>query len=282
MICVCVLIGYWGVLMRLGTIWWNKDDYSHGFFVPAVTAVYFWLRRESILESFGKPQSMAVVVAGIALLVLAMVTRAVGILGRALPVEAVSLIPLLGGIVLILYGKANFFRLLPGILFLILMFPIPGGVIGPLRGELQSIATKVSVFSLQTMGVPALARGNVIALPDAEVGVAEACSGLRMLISFTALVVGFTMFIQRTKTEKTILLVSIIPIAIIVNAWRVVMVSLATQYAPDWADAVHDAAGLGMMLLALAILGALLKFLDILFIDPDSQLVPSLQRTVTG
>ena len=107
-------------------------------------------------------------------------------------------------------------------------------------------------------------------LPDAEVGVAEACSGLRMLVAFAALVTAAVMFLGRSLLDNVILLLSIVPIALIVNAWRVVMVSLATQYAPDWSDMVHDVTGLAMMLLAAAILWGVLKFLDALFIQPES------------
>ncbi|MFK8110870.1 MAG: archaeosortase/exosortase family protein, partial [Rubripirellula sp.] len=80
------------------------------------------------------------------------------------------------------------------------------------------------------------------------------------------------MFLKRSWIDNTVLALSIVPIALIVNAWRVVTVSLATQYAPQHADTVHDAAGLIMMLLAMAILWAVLKFLDALFSDPNADL----------
>lgn len=265
-----LLIGYFGVLSRLIAIWSNKPDYSHGFVVPLVSAAYLWLRREMIVKSFRKDLPVSAVVCGVSVLALAGITRVIGILGRALPVEAFSLLLVAAGLTLLLCGFPVFFRVLPACLFLIFMVPLPGGLSSQLRGRLQVVATKISVFSLQTMGVPALSRGNVIVLPDAEVGVAEACSGIRMLVAFAALVTAAVMFLGRSLFDNVILLLSIVPIALIVNAWRVVVVSLATQYAPEWSDTVHDAAGLAMMLLAAAILWGLLKFLDALFSDPES------------
>jgi exosortase len=274
-IAVAIGIAYADVFARLGRIWWNKDDYSHGFAVPIVVLVYLWIRRAAIRDGFEANHSLGSVVAGLGLIGMAVGLRVAGILGRALPVEAISLLPLAAGVLLLLCGTKVLWRALPAIAFLIFMIPLPGQISGPVRQNLQSVATNVSVFSLQTMGVPAVSRGNVIALPDAEVGVAEACSGLRMLYAFAALTVGITFFLERSLIEKSILLLAIVPIAVIMNAWRVVMVSLASQYSPEWSDRVHDVAGWGMMILALGLIFALLKFLGALIITAPPSPQPS-------
>jgi exosortase len=268
---VLMLVGYAGVFQRLVTIWWNKDDYGHGFAVPIVAAVYLWLRRDVIQASFNRSQPLPTLLIGIGFIVFAVVLRTAGILGRALPVEAFSIVPLAIGICCMLCGRDVILKILPACLFLVLMLPIPQQIAGPLRSNLQSVATSISVFSLQTMGVPAIARGNVIVLPDAEVGVAEACSGLRMIVSFTALVAAVTLFINRPLLERAVLLLAILPIAVIVNAWRVVVVSIATQYAPAWSETVHDWAGLLMMVLAAGLLWLLLKFMSVLFISDGQE-----------
>ena len=75
----------------------------------------------------------------------------------------------------------------PSIVFLAFMIPLPWRVENALGPPLQSIATTVSTYLLQTLGFMAFAEGNVIQLNEARIGVVEACSGLSMLITFVAL-----------------------------------------------------------------------------------------------
>lgn len=264
-----LLVAYWDVFARIVPIWWSKSDYSHGFLVPVVSAAYLYVNRGILIESIFTSSTLTAVIAGSCLMVSGFALLWVGILGRALPVEGASLVVVLLGLLLMLAGWRATLRLWPACLFLLLMLPIPGGLLSSVKFQLQTVATAASVFSLQTMGLPAISRGNVIVLPSAEIGVAEACSGLRMIVAFTALVAAATMFIERARVEKLILLAAILPIAVIVNAWRVVVVSVVTHLRPSLADVVHDLAGMLMMVLALAFLWLLLKFMDALFETPD-------------
>ena len=79
---------------------------------------------------------------------------------------------------------------MPAVLYLVFMVPLPGFLGRAMSQSLQSIATQSSVFSLQLLGVPAVAQGNVIHLSDQTLGVAEACSGLRMLYAIFPLPLG--------------------------------------------------------------------------------------------
>ena len=260
-----LLLSYATVIVRLGEVWWGNADYSHGFFVPVVSVAYMFIHRGVLIEGFNRKQPKTVVAVGIAMLCIGFLLRLVGIAVRALPVEGYSVIALVAGLILLLCGWRALWVMMPACLFLLLMLPLPGGFVMPLRSGLQSVATSISVFALQTLGLPAIARGNVIVLPEAEIGVAEACSGLRMLVAFTALVSALAMFVERPLRDRAILLLCIVPIAVIVNAWRVVVVAVATYYRPGWADTVHDWAGLGMMFLAIGLLWGVLWFLSNLF-----------------
>lgn len=271
-----LLVAYWDVFARIVPIWWSKSDYSHGFLVPVVSAAYLYVNRGILIESIFTSSTLTAVIAGSCLMVSGFALLWVGILGRALPVEGASLVVVLLGLLLMLAGWRATLRLWPACLFLLLMLPIPGGLLSSVKFQLQTVATAASVFSLQTMGLPAISRGNVIVLPSAEIGVAEACSGLRMIVAFTALVAAATMFIERARVEKLILLAAILPIAVIVNAWRVVVVSVVTHLRPSLADVVHDLAGMLMMVLALAFLWLLLKFMDALFETPDESSRPAI------
>ena len=266
----CLLgLGYGSTILRLVGMWWDHDDYSHGFIVPLISAGYLYVKRDRVLAGYRSSHSWWALLPGGVLIAAAGGVACIGVLGRALPVEGFSLVLLSLGVVWMLCGPRVALTALPACLLLVLMLPIPGGIIGALRGQLQSVATTISVFSLQTLGFPVLSRGNVIMLPEAEIGVAEACSGLRMLVSFTALVSALAMFVPRPPLEKALLMLSIIPIAVMANVWRVVVVTAATYWWPTSTEVVHDWAGLGMMFVAMAMLWALLWFMTRLFINPD-------------
>ena len=67
------------------------------------------------------------------------------------------------------------------------MLPLPGRFPEMLASTLQSLATLASTNVLQTLGFPAQSEGNVIILSQVELGVVEACSGIRMLVVFCAI-----------------------------------------------------------------------------------------------
>src|SRR5262249_51913867 len=117
-----------------------------------------------------------------------------------------SLLPMLAGLTLAVGGPRALRWAGPSIAFLIFMMPLPGRMESYLFGPLQRIATDSSTFLLQTVGIPALADGNVILLNEVELGVVEACSGLRMLIVFFALTVGMSLVIEGSWWLRVVLI----------------------------------------------------------------------------
>ena len=133
-----------------------------------------------------------------------------------------SLLPFLVGVTLVLGGWRALRWAWPSILFLIFMVPLPDFLAAALGGKLQHVATIMSVYVLQTLGIPAIALGegsNVIQLsePDNKLEVARACSGLRMMTLFFAVCVGASFLLRVPVWKKIVLIVSAVPIAIISN-----------------------------------------------------------------
>jgi exosortase len=125
-----------------------------------------------------------------------------------------------------------------------------------LGGSLQSVATAASTYALQTLGVPAVAEGNVILLTDTRMGVVEACSGLTMLVTFFALAVGVAIVAPRGWVVKAVLVLSAAPIAVLANVVRITVTGLLFEAnQSDLARVVfHDLAGWLMMPLGLTML----------------------------
>jgi exosortase len=158
----------------------------------------------------------------------------------------------------------------PSILFLTFMIPFPGFVESSIIPPLRRIATLASTKVLQTMGFFAQADGNVIVLSETDMGIEDACSGLNMLSTFIALTVGACFFIKRPIWQKCVIMLSSIPIAILCNVVRISTTGVLHELGyHETAIIFHDKIAPVMMLLALLLLLAETKLLDLIFtIDP--------------
>src|SRR5205823_5999270 len=132
-----------------------------------------------------------------------------------------------------------------------------------LTHPLRRVATVCSTYALQTMGLPAVARGNIIFINQLEVGVVEACSGLGMLMTFFALSAAVALVVQRPMLDRVVIFLSAVPVGVLMNVVRITVTVLLYEAAnPQLAQVVfHDVAGWVMMPMALAVLGLELWFL---------------------
>jgi exosortase len=155
------------------------------------------------------------------------------------------------------------------VLFLIFMIPVPYRTTIWLAFPLQQLATIASTYVLQTLGQPAIAEGNTILIRDFQLSIVQACSGLSMLVTFVTFSTAVCLVVKKPISDKLLILLSAIPIALVANVIRIVMTGFMFLHVNDkWAQAMlHDAAGWFMMPLALAFLGAELWVLNRLFVD---------------
>ena len=249
---IVALIGlsYSGTLWALGQRWANEADYSHGFFVPVFSAYLLWHRRALWNPSAGGRWLGAVLLFGGCAL------RLAGLYFNYQLVEPVSLLPCLAGAAMLLGGWNGLRYAWPSVAFLVFMIPLPGFVAGQLSGPLQRVATIASTFTLQTISIPAVATGNVIWLTNGQIGVVEACNGLRMLMTFFALTVGASFLIKATIWEKLLVIGSALGIALLANIIRIAVTGMVFEWGdPKIAERVfHDLAGWLMMPFAMLLL----------------------------
>ena len=153
------------------------------------------------------------------------------------------------------------------------MFPLPFTVERMLSAPLQVYGADQSAWYIQLMGIPAVARGSLIMMREHKLGVAEACSGMRMLTVFFAISTATIIISKRTAWEKIAIFLAAIPISLICNIGRIVATALAYHHlGEETADLVfHDLSGWLMMPSAMLLLYVLLKLLDWVFIEaPDA------------
>jgi exosortase len=253
---------YSGPLRVLAGRWANEPDYSHGFLVPIFAGYLLWRRRDMAESRTGTGFWP-----GVLLLILGAGTR-LGALYLSYPLaDAASLIPCTAGLFLLVGGWKWLAWAWPAVLFLVFMVPLPGAIAGMISSPLQRIATECSTYLLQTVGVPATAQGNVISLTEHQIGVVEACSGLRMLVAFSAITFAAACLVRAALWERIVIVLSAVPIGIISNVIRITVTGLAHEYVgTDAANYIfHDLAGWLMMPLAIGILAGMLYLFSVLF-----------------
>ncbi|MEN6497675.1 MAG: exosortase/archaeosortase family protein [Thermoguttaceae bacterium] len=246
-----LLWSYSSSLAVLVARWWNDPDYLHGFLVPIFAGYLLWRRR-----SLCPTQDVRGSWWGMGLILVAVAMRVAAGYYYYVLLESLSLIPCLAGLALFVGGRRALRWAWPAVVLLVFMMPLPGFVAGLLSHPLQRVGTLASTYLLQTLGVPAVSQGNIIVLSDAQLGVVEACNGLRMMVLFLAVCVGAAFVVERPPLDKLIVVFSAAPIALVANVFRITLTGVLHETVSHGiADALfHDFAGWLMMPTAVVLL----------------------------
>jgi exosortase len=261
---------FWNELDMRGAMqfWVNNPKYSHGWLVPLFTVILLWMRYEPF-----EPVTLGARWAGVALLSVGLGIRLVATYYSSHVPEMDSFVPAVAGVFLLVGGWKMIRWAGPAVAFLIFMFPLPSPFDSMLLQPLQRIATTSSTYLLQTMGISSYSEGNRIVIGELELGVVEACSGLRMLTIFVALSVAITLVTDRPWWERLVIIASSVPIAVASNIIRITITSLLYMLVnqmgwPEWVEKFfHDFDGLLMMPMGLGMLYVEFQILSHLVID---------------
>lgn len=234
--------------------WFNDENYSHGFLVPFISGYFLYNRREKLRNLRVTPWNPGLIV-----IVLGLIQLLFGWLGTEYFSMRSSLIVLLAGMILYLFGITVFKAMIFPVAYLIFMVPIPYIIYDSVAFPLKLFVTKVSVAFLKMVGVVVLREGNIIMFPATTLEVADACSGIRSLLSLLALAVAYAFFLRLTPLKRWLLICSAIPIAVATNALRVIVTGILAQY---WGEQAaqgffHEFAGLAVFGLAMGMLVSL-------------------------
>jgi exosortase len=222
-----LLVGwlYSSILYHLFRQWLSDADASYGLFVPIFCFFVFWRDRKKIAKTVCKPSA-----SGLPIITLALFVLIIGVLGAELFLSRVSLLLLLAGLVVFFQGWPRFKAALFPYLLLFLMVPVPAIVLSRITFPLQLIASKIAALMLVAVDIPVLREGNIIHLASANLDVAEACSGIRSLLSLTTLSVIYGYFMESSFLTRVSLVSSSIAIAVLVNSLRIVATGVLIQY----------------------------------------------------
>lgn len=252
---------YCGVLTKLVSDWWNIPDFSHGFLVPIFAAYLVWNKRKILMNTQLVPSwnGVALVLAGLLLLI-------TGVYGAELFLSRISGIVLMAGLVLTFGGFDPLRELRFALLVLLLAIPIPAILFSQITFPLQMLSSQLASGLLPLFGIPVFREGNIINLPMMSLEVAEACSGIRSLMSLCTLAVFYGYFLEKATWKRVLLIVASVPIAIAANALRILGTGLCVHYwNPDKAlGFFHEFSGWVMFLVSLASLFLLHRAMGLL------------------
>jgi exosortase len=237
-------------ITQLWDIWLRNDEYSSGLIVPLLAAYIVWNRRGEFKRLPRRPLA-----AGLVVFCVAQAVRFFGLVLMYDSAQRLSLVMSAAAIVLYLFGWQVFRKMLPILLFMLLILPIPNSVHNKIMVPLQSWATSSAVFLLEMMGCEVVREGNIIHLGDATVAVAEACNGLRMITAFFVITGLVSLLTARAWWEKIILFLSALPIGLLCNTLRLTLTALAFTVVKglSWEKMFHDFGGLAMMPMAIGV-----------------------------
>jgi exosortase len=220
-----IAILYFPVLIKLGAAWWGDPNFSHGFFVPLFSGLVVWVNRKRLAAIPREPTSSGLVVIALALCALV-----VGILGAEFFLSRCSLVLLLAGVLIYLRGWRFFNAILFPWACLFLMIPIPTLILNKITFPMQLFATMFAHWMLVLFGIPVLREGNILRLPSMSAEVAQACSGIRSLMTLITLAVFYGYFGERTAFRRAVLVLAAGPIAVAANGLRIVATCVSVQY----------------------------------------------------
>lgn len=225
LLAVSFLVLYYGVAARLVQDWINDDNYSHGFLIVPLAAYFAWERRDRLMAVMNRPSiwGLPIVLASVGVLF-------AGFLGAELFLTRISIIGVLAGGIVFLLGWRALRTLTFPLAFLLLMIPIPAIIFNQIAFPLQLLASRVGEVTLDALQIPVLREGNVIILAHTSLEVAEACSGIRSLISLLTLGLVYGYFMDPRGGVRVAIAASTIPIAIIANALRVAGTGVAAHH----------------------------------------------------
>jgi exosortase len=262
---VSLLVPYFAVLGKLVHDWWTIPDFSHGFLVPIFSGFLLWKKRDQLSRAVQQPSW-----AGLPILVIALALLIMGAFGAELFISRVSLIVALCGITVLFFGWRHLRICAFPFAVLLLAVPIPAIIFNQITFPLQILASQLASNLLPLMNVPVLREGNIIQLPAMPLEVAEACSGIRSLMSLSTLAIFYGYFLEASAVRRVLLALLSVPIAVAANALRIVGTGLCVQYwDPEKAlGFFHEFSGWVVFVVSLLLLYALHRLMSLLHRSP--------------
>ncbi len=255
---------------------WQTEQEGHGPLIMLAAAWLAWQQRGRLSQITQKPA----VIAGWIILIISLLAMAVARSQDVLMIETFTQIPVLLGCVLLIGGwpLARLFAF--PLTFLIFSVPPPGWILDAMTVPLKGWVSDVVTNFLYTLGYPIAQNGVMIMIGSYQLMVKDACSGMNSIFALSAIGIFYVYeFVPRDWLRRTVLVLSIIPITIGANLFRVLALVLGSYYfgVDNVEGLFHDITGVALFVFALA----LFFLLDSLLVGAE-YLIRQAARSSTG
>jgi exosortase len=261
-------------IARIVRVWMHDVSWSHGFLIPVFSLYLVHQRRQALLSlDTIRPcyTGLVLLIAAIAFYVFNVVSPS----GYAY-FRSVAVVGALASIVLLLGGWSVMRLTWLPVAYLMFAVPLPQRYYVSLTLPMRQMAATVAAALLNlSASVHTSVNGVVIDViyqgrpVEPSLNVAEACSGMRLLMAFVALGVAMAYLHARPVWQRIVLVVMTIPIALFCNIVRVTVTGFLYVFVhPKYTHGLyHDALGMAMLPLALGLYSAVAWFMSSLFVD---------------
>ncbi len=216
---------YGATLRGLVSEWLSSADASYGVVLAAVAAAVIWRRRAIVVRELNAHSAG---IPGAAALICGLALYLIGQLGADVFLTRISFVVVLAGGIWFLAGARAARTLAAPLLFLLIAIPLPALIVNAVTLPLQIVASRIGEVALSAAGVAVFRDGNLLELPSATLEVAEACSGLRSIVSLAA-IGGLLAWAQPSWPRRAAIVAASLPIAIAMNGLRIAATGLACE-----------------------------------------------------
>ncbi|TVQ75316.1 MAG: exosortase/archaeosortase family protein [Phycisphaeraceae bacterium] len=212
------------------------EDWGHAYLVPVISTAFAWKHRAAI---FGT--RLTRFWPGLAMLCGGIVIYSFFLFGFPNHMfQGFASLLALAGVVLFVGGPKFLGLLAFPIAYLALGVTVSDQVMNGLTFQLKIMASQASAVVLSIVGIDNTVAGNMLTIftrsgEEIPLNVAEACSGMRMVIAFIALAVAVAFFGLRYWWQRIAVICLAIPVALGMNVARVVVLAIASMYDPELA-----------------------------------------------
>ena len=286
-VCILLMAGTFdGIVASLLRTWGEKEEYSHGYFIPVISAYLIYQQRFK-LRSIPFTGSWF----GLAILAFGGLLSVFGRLAVISTMGQYALVICIWGLTLSFMGWRAFKVIWPALFMLVFMVKLPQFLYNNLSSELQLISSQVGVWFIRLFDISVFYEGNVIDLGSMKLQVVEACSGLRYLFPLMALSMILAIMYRGPLWSKALIFLSSMPVSILMNSFRIGAIGVTVEYwGQEMAEGVlHDFEGWVVFMGALIVIILEIKVLgiirgdrrslsEILWLEPETSADDELEK----
>lgn len=220
-------------LEEMFNVWSNVEEYSHGFFIPAISIYFLWLRRGELDFAKTFQESLP----GLCIVFLGLAVFVLGGLATLKTVEQYAFLITLTGFFTMAFGLKGLKVGGIPLLFLVFMVPFPPFILNNLSSKLQLISSWLGVEFIRACDILVYLEGNVIDLGGYKLQVVDACSGLRYLFPLASLSFLCAYLFKGPLWQKAVVFLSSMPLTILMNSFRIGVIGVLVD---NWGTAMAE------------------------------------------